>query len=177
MGKTKEHYKKIGDIKGTLHARMGMIKDRNSKDPTEAEEIKNRWWKYTKEVYKKGLNDPDDNSGVIAQLEPDVLECEVKWALANVTMNKTNGGVGIPAELFNILKMMLLKCCSQYVNKFRNFSSGHRAGKDQFSFQSQRRAMPKNVQATLQLRSFHILERLYSKSFNLGSSSMLTENF
>ena len=177
MGKTKEHYKKIGGIKGTLHARMGMIKDRNSKDLTEAEEIKNRWWKYTKELYKKCLNDLDDNNAVIAQLEPDVLECEVKWALANVTMNKASGGVGIPAKLFNILKMMLLKCCNQYVNKFRNFSSGHRAGKDQFSFQSQRRAMPKNVQATLRLCSFHILERLYSKSFNLGSSSMFTENF
>ena len=177
MEKTKEHFKKIGDIKGTLHARMGMIKDGNSKDLTEAEEIKNRWQEDTKELYKKGLNDPDNNTGMVAHLEPDVLGCEVKWALGNITMNKVSEGDGIPAELCNILKMMLLKCCSQYVNKFRNFSSGHRAGNDQFSFQSQRRAMPKNIQATLQLHSFHILERLYSESFNLGFSSMLTENF
>ena len=83
---------------------MGMIKSRNSKDPSEAEEIKKRWQEYTEELYKKGLNDPDNHDGVITHLEPDILECEVKWALGSITTNKASGGDGIPAELFQILK-------------------------------------------------------------------------
>ena len=138
---------------------MGMIKDRNCKDLTQAEEIKNRWQEYTKILYKKGLNDLYNNNGVVAHLEPDVLECEVKWALGNITMNKASGGDGIPAELFNILKVILLKCFSQYVSKFRNFSSGHRTGKGQFSSQFQRKAMPKKVQTITQLHSSHKLAK------------------
>ena len=102
MGKTRDLSKKIRDTKGTLHAKMGSIKDRNGMDLTEAEDIKKRWQKYT-ELYKKDLNDPDNHDGV-THLELDILECEVKWVLGSVTMNKASGGDGIPAELFKILK-------------------------------------------------------------------------
>ena len=92
------------DTKGLFHAKMGTIKDRNGMDLTEAENIKKRWQEYTEELYKKDLHDPDNHDGVITHLEPDILECEVKWALGSITMNKTSGGNGIPAELFPILK-------------------------------------------------------------------------
>ena len=104
MGKTRDLFKKIRDIKGTFHAKMGTIKDRNSMDLTEAEEIKKRWQEYTEELYKKDLNDPNNHSGVISHLESDILECKVKWALGSTTANKASGGDGIPAELFHILK-------------------------------------------------------------------------
>ena len=106
MGKTRDLFKKIRDTKGTFHANMGTIKDRNGMDMTEAEDIKKRWQKYTEELYKKDLHDPDNHDGVIiqTQLEPDILECEVKWALGSITMNKSSGGDGIPVELFQILK-------------------------------------------------------------------------
>ena len=116
-------------------------------------------------------NDPDNHDGVITHLEPDFLECEVKWAFGSIAVNKANGGDRIPVDLFSILKNMLLKHCTQYFSKFGKLSSGHRPRKGQFSFQSQRRAMPKNVQTTIQLCSFHMLIRLYSKSFKLGFSS------
>ena len=96
MGKTRDLFKKIRDTKGTLHAKMGSIKDRNSMDLTEAEDIKKRWQEYTEEQYKKDLNDPDNHDGVIIQLEPDRLESEVKWALGSITVNKASGGDGIP---------------------------------------------------------------------------------
>ena len=104
MGKTRDLFKKIRDIKGIFHAKMGTIKDRNGMDLTEAEDIKKRWQEYTKELYRNDLNDLDNHDGVITHLEPDILECEVKWALGSITMNKTSGGDGIPAELFQILK-------------------------------------------------------------------------
>ena len=94
----------MGDIKGTFHARMGLIKDRNGKHLREAEEVKKRWQEYTEELYKKGLNDPENSDYVVPHLEPDILECEVKWALGSITMNKASGGERIPAELFQILK-------------------------------------------------------------------------
>ena len=100
MGKTRDLFKKIGDTKGTFHAKMGSI---NGMVPTEAEDIKNRWQEYTEELYKKDLHDPDNHDGVITHLEPDILECEVKWALESITMNKASGGDGIPVELFQIL--------------------------------------------------------------------------
>ena len=103
MGKTRDLFKKIRDTKGTFHAKMGSIKDRNGKDLTEAEEINKRWQEYRKQ-YKKGFNDPDNHDGVVTYLEPDILVCEVKWALGNITTNKASGGDGIPAELFQILK-------------------------------------------------------------------------
>ena len=133
---------------------MGTTKDRNSMDLTEAEDIKKRW---QEELYKKDLHDPDNHNGVITYLEPDILECEVKWALGSITMNKASRGDGIPGELFQILKDDVVKCCTQYASKFGKLSSGHRTGKDQFSFQSQRKAMPKNAQTTAQLYSSHTL--------------------
>ena len=104
MGKTRDLFKRIRDNKGTFHANMGSIKDRNGMDLTEAEDIKKRWQEYTEELYKKDLHDPDNHDGVIAHLEPDILECEVKWALGSITTNKASGGDGIPVELFQILK-------------------------------------------------------------------------
>ena len=100
MGKIRDLFKKIRDTKGTLHAKMGSIKDRNNMDLTEAEDIKKRWQEYTEELYKKDLHDPDDHNGVITHLEPDILEYEVKWALGSITTNKASGGDGIPVELF-----------------------------------------------------------------------------
>ena len=102
MGKTRDLFKKIRDTKGKFHAEMGTIKDRNGMDLTEVEYIKKRWQEYTEELSKKDLHDPDNHDGVIAHthLEPDILECEVKWALGSTTMNKASGGDGIPAELF-----------------------------------------------------------------------------
>ena len=104
MGKTSDLLKKIRGTKGTFHAKMGSIKDRNGMDLTEAEDIKNRWQEYTEELYKKDRHDPDNHDGVITHLEPDILEHKVKWALGSITMNKASGGDGIPAELFQILK-------------------------------------------------------------------------
>ena len=155
---------------------MGMIKDRNGKDLTEAEDIKKRWQKYT-ELYKKDLNDPDNHDGVITHLEPHILECEVKWALERITKNKASGGNGIPAELFKILKDDGVKVLHSICQQIWNCRSGHRTGKGQFSFQSQRWVMPKNVQIPIQLCLFHMLVRLCSKSFKLGLSSRGTENF
>jgi len=103
MGKTRDLFKKIRDIKGTFHAKMGLIKDRNGMDLTEAEDIKKRWQEYT-ELYKKDLQDPDNHKGVITDLQPDILECEVKWALGSITTNKASGCDGNPVELFQILK-------------------------------------------------------------------------
>ena len=103
MGKTRDLFKKIRDTKGTFHAKMGSIKDRSGMDLTEAEDIKKRWQEYT-ELYKKDLHDPDNHDGMITHLEPDILECEVKWALESITMNKASGSDGIPVELIRILK-------------------------------------------------------------------------
>ena len=104
MGKTRDLFKKIRDTKGTFHAKMGSIKDRNGMDLTQAEGIKKSWQKYTEELYKKDLHDLDNHNSVITHLGPDILECEVKWALGGITMNKASGGDGIPVELFQILK-------------------------------------------------------------------------
>ena len=144
MGKTKDLFKKIRDTKGTFHAKMSTIKYRSSMNLTEAEDIKKRW-QDTEELYKKDLHDPDNHNGMVTHLEPDIPDCEVKWALGSLIMNKASGGDGIPAEL--------LKCCTQYARKFGKLSSGHRTGKGQFSFQSQRRTMPKIIQTAAQ--SFH----------------------
>ena len=158
MGKTRDLFKKIRDSKGTFHAKMGTIKDRSSMDLTEAEDIKKRWQEYT-ELYKKDLNDPNNHDGLITHLEPDILEYEVKWTLGSITMNKASGGDRISAELFQMLKDDALKCCTQCASNFGKLISGHRTGKDQFSFQSESRAMPKNVQTTTQLHSFHMLAK------------------
>ena len=155
MGKTRDLFKKIRDTKGTFHAKMGSIKDRNGMDLPEAEDIKKRWQEYTEELHKKDLHNPDNHDGVITDLEPDILECEVKWASESITMNKASRGDGLAVELFQILKDDAVKCCTQYASKFGKLSSGHRTGEGQFSFQSQRKAMPKNAQTTAQLHSSH----------------------
>ena len=103
MGKTRDLFKKIENTRGIFHTKMGSIKDRNGRDLTEAEDVK-RWQEYTEEMYKNDLHDPDNHDGVITHLEPDILECEVKWALESIATNKANGGDGIPVELFQILK-------------------------------------------------------------------------
>ena len=121
------------------------------------QKILRRGGKNTEELYKKDLHDPDNHNGVITDIEPDILECEVKWDLESITMNKASGGVGIPVELFQILKNDAMKGCTQYASKFGKLSSGHRTGKGQFSFQSQRKAMPKNAQTTAKLHSSHML--------------------
>ena len=117
MGKIRDLFKKIRDTKGTFHAKMGSIKDKNDVDFTEAEHIKKRWQEYTEELYKKDLHDPDNHDGVITHLEPDILEREARWALGSITMNKASRGDGIPGELFQILKddavKVLYSICQQ----------------------------------------------------------------
>jgi len=126
-------------------------------DLTEAEDIKKRWQEYTEELYKKDLHDPDNHDGVITNLEPDILECKIKWALGSITINKASGGDGIPVELFQILKDNAVKMLHSICQQIGKLSSGHRTGKGQFSFQSQREAMPKNAQTTALLHSSHML--------------------
>ena len=158
MGKTRDLFKKIRDTKGTFHAQMGSITDRNGMDLTEAEDIKKRWQEYMEELYKKDLHDPDNLNDVITHLEPDILECEVKWALESFTMNKASGGDGIPVELFKILKDNAVKVLLSIMSaNLENSAVARRTGKGQFSFQSQRKAMPKNAQTTTQLQSSHTL--------------------
>ena len=141
-------------------------------DLTEADDIKKRWQEYTEELYKKDLHDPDNHDGVITHLEPDILECEVKWASESITTNKASGGDGIPVELFQILKddaMKVLHSICQQI--WKTLSSGHRTGKGQFSFQSQRKAMPKNAQTTAQLHPSHMLVKYCSKFSKPGFSN------
>ena len=158
MGKTKNLFKKIRDTKETFHVKMSTIKDRNGTDLTEAEDIKKRWQEYTEELYKKDLHDPDNHDGVITDLEPDILECEIKWALESITMNKASGGDGIPVELFQILKDDAVKVLYSICQQIWETQQWPQTGKGQFSFQSQRKVMPKNcAQTTTQLHSSHML--------------------
>ena len=159
MGKTRDLFKIIRDTKGTFYAKMDSIKDRNGRDLIEAEDIKTRWQEYTEKLYKKDLHDPDNHDGVITHLEPDILECEVKWVLGSITKNKASEGDGIPAELFQILKDDAVKVLHSICQQIWKVSSGHRTGKGQFSFQSQRKAMPTNAQTTTQLHSSHMLAK------------------
>ena len=156
MGKTRDLFKKIRDTKGIFFAKMGSIKDRNGMDLREAEDIKKRWQEYT-ELYKKDLHDPDNHDSVITHLEPDILECEVKWALGSITMNKASGGDGIPVELFQILKDDAVKVLHSVCQQIWKTQQWPQDWKGQFSFQSQRKAMPKNAQTTAQLHSSHML--------------------
>ena len=156
MGKTRDLLKKIGDSTGTFHARTGTIKDRNSKDLTEAEEIKEKWQKYTEELHEKGLNDRGNQNGVVTHLEPDILECEVK-NFGSTATNKASGRNGIPVELCKILKDDAVKVLHSICQQIWKTQQWPQIGKGQFSFQFQRRAMPKNVQTTTELHSFHML--------------------
>ena len=127
MGKTRDPFKKIRDTKGIFHAKIRTIKDQNNKHLSDAEGIKKRQQEYTqKNSSKKSLNDPDNHNGMVTHLKLDSLECEVKWALGSIIMNKASGGGGIPAELFQILKDDALKCCTHYASKFGKLSNGHR---------------------------------------------------
>ena len=160
MDMSRDFFKKIRDTKGKYHEKMGTKKVRNVMDLTEAEDIKKRWQEYT-ELYKKDLNDSDNDDGVVIHLEPDIFQCEFKWALGSITMNKASGSGGIPAALFQILKDDAIQVHHkpQYASTFGKLNSGHRTGKHQFSFESQRRAMPKSVQTTTQLHSFQKLAK------------------
>ena len=143
------------DTKGTRHAKMGTIKDRNGMDLTEAEDITKRWQEYTEELYKKDLHDPDNHDGVNTNLEPDILECKAKWVLGSKTTIKANGGDGIPVELFQILKDDAVKVLHSICQQICKTQQWPQDWKSQFSFQSQRKAMPKNAQTTAQLHSSH----------------------
>ena len=158
MGKSRNLFKKIRNTKGTFHAKMGTIKDRNGMDLTEAEDSKERWQEYT-ELYKKGIHDPDNHDGVITHLEPDILEYKVKWALGSITTNEANGGDGITVEIIQILKDDAVKVLQSICSKFGKLGSGHRTSKGEFSFQSQRKAMPKNALTSAQLHSSHSLTK------------------
>ena len=150
MGKTRDLFKKIRDIKGIFHAKMGSIKDRNGMELTEAEDIKKRWQEYTEELYKKDLHDPDNHDGVITHLEPDILECEVEWALESITTNKARGSDGIPFELFQILKDDAVK--SAALNMPANMeNSAVATGLEKVSFHSN----PKERQSQRMLKILH----------------------
>ena len=157
MGKTRELFKKIRDIKGIFHAKMGSIKDRNGMDLTEAEDIKKRWQEYTEELYKKDLHNSDNHDGMITHIQPDILECKVKWTLGSITMTRASGGNGIPIELFQILKddaVKVLRSICQHIWKTHQWPQDW---KRSISFKSQRKAVPKNAQTTAQLHSSHML--------------------
>ena len=149
---------------------MGKIKDRNGKDLTEAGGIQKRWQEYT-ELYKKDLNGLDNHNGVVTHLESDILECEVKLALRSINMNKVSGSDGIQAELFKILKDYVVEVLYSICQQIWKTQQWPQDWKSQLSFQSQRRTMPKNVQITVQLHSFHMSARLCSKSFSQWDSS------
>ena len=171
MGKTRDLFKKIRDTKGTFHAKMGSIKDRNGMDLTEAKDIKKRWKEYMEELHKKDLYDPDNHDGVITNLEPDILECEVKWALESITMNKASGNDGIPVELFQILKDDAVKVLHSICQQIWRTQQWPQDWKRSFSFQSQRKAMPKNAQTTTQLHSSHTLVKEFSNFSKPGFSN------
>ena len=158
MGKTRDLVKKIRDIKATFCTKMGTIKDRNDKDLTEAEEIKKRWQEYT-ELYKKDLNDPDNHNGVVTYLEPDILECEVKWALGSITRNKASGSDGIPAELLQVLKddaVKMLHSICQQVWKTQQWPLNW---KRSVFIPIPKKGNAKECSNTIQLNSFHTLAR------------------
>ena len=149
MGMTRDLFRKIRDTKGTFHAKMGSIKDRNGMDLTEAEDTKKRWQEYTEKLYKKDLHDQDNHDGVITHLEPDILDCEVKWALGSITTNKASGGDGIPVELFQILKddvVKVLHSISQQIWK-----TAVATGLEKVSFHSN----PKERQCQIMLKLLH----------------------
>ena len=158
-GKARDFFKKIRDTKGKFHAKMGTIKDRNGMDLTEAEDIKKRWQEYAEELYRNNLKDSDSHNGAITHLETAILEWELKWTLGSITTSKASGSDRIPVELFQIRKDDAVKVLHSISNKFGKLSNGQRIGKGQFSFQSQRKEMPKNVQITAQLPSTYTLAK------------------
>ena len=148
MGKSRDLIKKIRDTKGTFHAKMGSIKDRNGMALTEAEDIKKRWQEYTEQLHKKDLHDPDNHDGVVTNLEPDILECKVKWALGSILTNKTSRGDKIPVELFQILKEDAVKVMHSICQKIWKTQQWLQDWKRSVFIQSQRKAISKNAQTT-----------------------------
>ena len=179
MGRTRDLFKKIRDTKGTFHAKMGSIKDRNGLDLTEVEGIKKRWQEYTEELYKKDLHDPDNHDGVITHLEPDILECEVNWVLGSITMNKAKarGGPGIPAELLQILKDGAVKVLHSLCQQIWKTQQWPQDWKRSVFFPIPKKGNAKVCSNFVQLHSFHMLARGCSKSFKLGFNSTCTKKF
>ena len=166
MGKIRDLFKKIRDIKGTFHAKMGLIKDRNGMDLTEAEDTNKRWQEYTEELYKKYLHNPDNHNDMITHLEPDILEWGVKQSSGSVTTNKASGGDGIPVELFQILKddaVKVLHSICQQIWKTQQWPQDWK--------RSVFIPIPKNVQTTTQLHSSQMLAKYCSKFFKPGFTS------
>ena len=160
MGKTRDLFKKMRDTKGTFHAKMGSVSDRNGMDLREAEDIKKRWQEYTEELYKKDLPDADNHDDVITHLEPDILECEVKWALESITMNKASGDDVIPVELFQILKddaVKVLHSICQQIWKTQQWPQDWK--RSVFIPIPKKGSDKKNVQTTAQLHSSHMLAK------------------
>ena len=157
MGKIRDLIKKIRDTKGKFHAKMGSIKDRKGRDLTEAEDIKKRWQEYTEELYKKDLHDQDNHDGVIIHLEPDILECEVKWALGIITMTKANGRDGIPAELFQILKDDTVKVLHSICQQIQKTQQWPWDWKRSVFIPIPKKGSAKECQTTSQLHSSHTL--------------------
>ena len=157
MGKTRDLFKKIRDTSGTFHANMGSIKDKNALDLTEAEDIKKRWQEYTEELYRRDLHKQDNHDGVITHLQPDILECEVQWALENITTNKASGGDGIPVELFQILKYDAVKVLHSIGQQIWKTQQWPQDWKRSVFIPIPRKEMPKNAQTTAQLHSSHTL--------------------
>ena len=154
MGKARDLFKKVRDTKGTFHAKMGSVKHRNGMDLKEAEDIKKWWQEYTEELYKKDLHHPDNHDGVITHLEPDILECKVKWALGSITTNKASGGDGIPVELFQILKDDAMKVLHYMPANLEN--SAVATGLEKVSFYSN----PKQRQCQRMLKLPHTCTHL-----------------
>ena len=157
MGKTRDLFKKIRDTKGTFHAKMGSIKDRNGMDLTEAEDIKKRQEEYIEELYKKYLHKPYNHDHVITHLEPDILECEVKWALGSITMSKVSGSDGITVELFQILKDDAVKVLHSICQKIWKTQQWSQDWKRSAFIPIPKKGNAKNVQTTAQLHSSHTL--------------------
>ena len=171
MGKTRDLFKEIRDTKGILHAKLGTIKDRNGRDLTEAEDIKKRWQEYTEDLYKNDLHDPDNHHGVIIQLEPDILECELKWALGSITTNKPSGSDGIPIELFQILKDDSVKVLPSICQQIWKTQQWPQDWKRSAFIPTPKKGNTKEWPSTGQLHSHHMLARPYSKSSKLSFNS------
>ena len=159
MGKIRDLFKKIRDTKGTFHAKVGIVKDRNGMDQIELEDIKKRWQQYTGELYKRELHNPDNHDGVITHLESDIMECEVKWVSGSITMSKASGGDEIPVELFEILKDDAVKVLHSICQQIWKTQQWPQDWKRSVFIPTPRKVMSKNVQTATQLHSSHMLAK------------------
>ncbi|KAF7252265.1 hypothetical protein EYD10_02200, partial [Varanus komodoensis] len=175
--RTRDLFKKIGDMKGKFHAKMGMIKDQNGRDLTEAEEIKKRWQDYTEVLYKKELNVPDNHDGVVTDLEPDILECEVKWVLGSLSNNKVSGGNSIPAELFKILKDDAVKVLHSICQQIWKTQQWLQEWKRSVYFSIPKKGNAKECSKYHTIALISHASKIMLKSYKLVSSSMWTENY